>query len=185
MNKKNLREKEGVKNKIIKIIRPEKTENKTANHFWKDKSLLGYIRRAYFSQLIVLVMTIGLYTNVHTGETVPGDFPEIVIKNAAYVYGLILVYHFYKVKKISYPKYDPDKIPSIPVGAVSVIAAFFGVFTTLLISVLLLRGEIYDAIEEIIILMLMFCGWMFVVLTYKFSEVCYFYYQWDKKRSRS
>lgn len=184
MKKENLREKEGMKNKIIKIILPEKTENKTANHFWKDKSLLGYIRRAYFSQLIILVMTIGLYTNVHTGETTPGDFPELVIKNAAFFYGLVLVYHFFKIKRISYSKYDPKDIPSVSVGIVSVITAFFGMITTLMISALFIRGEIYDAIEEIIILMLMFCGWMFIILTYKFGDVCYFYYQWDKKRPR-
>jgi len=159
----------------------KKTKN---NHIWKDKSILGYIKRAYFFQLLIWVITIGFYTNVHTGETAAGDFPKLVILNSALFYSAILICHFYKIKKISYGKYDPDKIPSVTVGAVSVITTFFGVITTLLVSVLLIRGELYDAIEEIIILMTMFSGWMFIILSYNFSNVCYFYYQWDKKRLR-
>jgi hypothetical protein len=159
----------------------KKTKN---NHVWKDKSLLGYVKRAYFFQLLIWISTIGLYTNVHTGETASGDFPKLVILNSALFYSAILVCHFYKIKKISYAKYDLVEIPSVTVGAVSVITAFFGVTTTLLASVLFIRGELYNAIEEIIILMTMFSGWMFIILSYNFSDVCYFYYQWDKKRLR-
>lgn len=172
------------KDKIYKLILPDREKDKKGEHFWKDKSLLGYFWRAYFFILLILVCTIGLYTNVHTGETMPGVFPRLVIGNSALIYGLILYYHYTKIKNISYKKFKPEKIPSVYVGAVSTIATFFGVVSTVLISMLIFRGEVYDAIEEIAILLLMFSGWMFIILTSKFCDVCYFYYQWDKNRRK-
>ena len=181
---KNIFRKKEMKEKMLKINLLKTEKDKKRELFWKDKSILGYFRKSSIFIPLIWICTIVLYPNPNTEEVIHRTQSILVILISALIYSFILYYYYIQIENISYKEYKPKEIPSVSVGAVSVITASFGVLFTVLLSILFLRGEIYDTTEEFLILATMFAGWSFFILTIKFSDVCYYYHNWDKKRHK-
>lgn len=146
----------------------------------KDKSFYTFVSRAYGAVLIIVVSSIGLYANVETGEVAP--YAPIVIGNVFLLQILIMWYYSTKIFALKPRPHDPRFITAVSVGAVSAITAFLGTASALSATLLLSLWPPDKPIDSFLVMFGALAGWLFVVLTLRFHEACYFYQVWDLRR---
>lgn len=155
--------------------------------YWERNSFAAYVLRAVSITIAIWVPSIGLSVAAYSG-LVPGYFrPLATLVAVPVVLADVLVLYYYgiKIMRLTPPAYDPQFITSMSVGAISSMTTFMGTAAALAATVLVgtpqpVGTPSFGALASFVMPAL----WMFIMLTARFREACYFYQVWDLRRRR-
>ncbi len=153
-------------------------EREISDLIWKQETVLSYVLRAMVIAVVAYILLGGSFLNE---QSQPYRYELL----AGFSSVLFLSFYYYgmKILQLDVPEHNPFEIPPTSIGAVTALQSFFGFLAVIGFSLLLILPKEPSVITLTTIWIAGLGTWIFLLLSFRFEEMCFFYHSWKKQMS--